>query len=184
MRCAIVTLRHKLIYLPTTHIATLTHKRARVTEQAFNCNIGNVRKYNARHIVLHCSTFGERSTKKNNRQAIVLHCLAFAKCSTEPNNAKQCNPDCFTRYAIVLHLPNVVPSRTIENNTNPIVLLGMQLFYICQMSNNEMQRYTIPPRSTICRVVLLLYISHTRVPPHPTPCNSHLKQCKKNIKLE
>jgi hypothetical protein len=92
-----------LFYLPATHSATLTHRRARVTERSFNCNILNVRKYNVPRIVLHCSAFSMCNTKQNNRQAIVLHCSTFAKCSTERNNA------------------------------NPIVLLGMQLFYICQM---------------------------------------------------
>ena len=67
-------------------------------------------------IVLHCSAFGECSTKKNNRQAIVLHCSTFAKCSTEQNNA------------------------------NPIVLLGMQLFYICQMQYRAEQWRTMQTR--------------------------------------
>jgi len=109
-------------------------------------------------------------------------------------------------FCIVRHLPNVVPSRTMQNNAIPIVLLGMQLFCICQMQYRAKQWRTMqsrlfysvrlgsifakcrtmrcngiqcPPRSMIFRVVLLLYIPHTRVPPHPTPCNSHPKQCKK-----
>ena len=99
-------------------------------------------------------------------------------------------------FCIVQHLPNVVPSRTMQNNAIPIVLLGMQLFYICQMQYRAEQLRTMqsrlfysvrlgslfakrqtmrcngiqyPPRSTICRVVLLLYNSHTRVPPPPHP---------------
>ena len=181
MRYTIVTLRHKLIYLPTTRSATLTHQRARVTEQAFNCNIRNVRRYNAPRIVLHCSAFGECSTARNIRRAIVLHCSTFAKCSTEPNNAEQCNPDCFTRYAIVLHSPNVVPSRAIGNNAIPIVSLGMQLFYICQMPNNEMQRYAIPPPvNDLPGSVIIIHSTHTGATP-PPPLAIHTPNNVKKI---
>jgi len=41
---AIVTLRHKLIYLHATHLNTAAQRRARVIEQAFNCNIWNEAK--------------------------------------------------------------------------------------------------------------------------------------------
>jgi hypothetical protein len=63
----------------------------------------NAKKYNVSRIVLHCSAFSICNTKQNNKRAIVRHCSTFAELSTERNNA------------------------------NPIVLLGMQLFYICQM---------------------------------------------------
>ena len=114
--CAIVTLRHKLIYLHATHLNTAAQRRARIIEQAFNCNIWNVREYNARHNVLHCIAFAKCSTEQNNQLAIVRHCSTFAKLSTE------------------------------QNIEYPIVLLGMQLFYICQMQYRAEQWRTMQSR--------------------------------------
>jgi len=95
---------------------TAAPRRARLTEQAFNCNIWNVQQYNARHNVLHCFAFAKLSTEQNNQLAIVRHCTAFAKLSTEQNNAI------------------------------PIVLLGAQLFCICQMPYRAEQCRTMQSR--------------------------------------
>ena len=56
-----------------------------------------------------------------------------------------------------------------QNNAIPIVLLGMQLFYICQMPNNEMQRYTMPPPvNDLPGSVIIIHSTHTgATPPHP-----------------
>ena len=57
-------------------------------------------------IVLHLPNSVLSKTLRTRLFYSVCNCSTFAKCSTEQNNGEQCNPDCFTRYAIVLHLPN------------------------------------------------------------------------------
>ena len=60
-------------------------------------------------IVRHLPNVVPGRTMQNNTNPTVLlgtPLYYIAKCSTELNSGEQCNPDCFTRYAIALHLPN------------------------------------------------------------------------------
>ena len=57
-------------------------------------------------IVLHLPNSVPSKTLQSRLFYSVCNCSTFAKCSAEQNNGEQCNPDCFARYAIVLHLLN------------------------------------------------------------------------------